>query len=116
MGPQRYNHLNYRFTLDNVHVVFVIFVTFVVYVKYVNYINYANYVYPTYGVDILKGKSIHSQEHLLTEIFCFLYSIVAIDAIVTIDFIGVFLFRKRFGQLVLLGFMSPLYTCSLSTS
>ena len=25
------------------------------------------------------------------------------------------LFRKRFGQLVLLGFMSPLYTCSLST-
>ena len=24
-------------------------------------------------------------------------------------------FRKRFGQLVLLGFMSPLYTCSLST-
>ena len=68
MGPQRYNHLNYRFTLDNVHVVFVIFVTFVVYVKYANYINYANYVYPTYGVDILKGKSIHSQEHLLTEI------------------------------------------------
>ena len=52
-------------------------------------------------------------------------SIVAIDAIVVIvtivfivaiDFIGVFLFRKRFGQLVLLGFMSPLYTCSLSTS
>ena len=68
MGPQRYHHLNHRFPLDTVHVVFVIFVTFVVYVKYANYNNYANYVYPTYGVDILKGKSIHSQEHLLTEI------------------------------------------------
>ena len=76
MGPQRYNHLNYRFTLDNVHVVFVIFVTFVVYVKYANYINYANYVYPTYGVDILKGKSIHSQEHLLTEICAYHHPLI----------------------------------------
>ena len=78
------------------------------------------FIMPILGVDILKGKSTHSQVFFAHRDLLFpivaIDAIVTIDTIVTIDFIGVFLFRKRFGQLVLLGFMSPLYTCSLSTS
>lgn len=79
-----------------------------------------------YGVDILTLETTQEKDSLFVDVFFPFYlsgltfrSVPAEYSSLpsgNSDFFGKNTLEKEFGQLVLLGFMSPLYTCSLSTS
>ena len=79
-----------------------------------------------YGVDILTLETTQEKDSLFADVFFpFYLSGLTFRPVLRSIFLTSFrkfgylrknTLEKEFGQLVLLGFMSPLYTCSLSTS